>query len=137
MQSAGAKGEMATEQAAKRLKVGVAADPAKAAAKSSDSGGSVASPRVEKTGEKKQVVQNAGSPKPKSNAAMVLQESSSFKQQIRPVASGGHPFPVNRYKLDNRPTTFRVIPPLPEGFADVRHSLSFPVLCLMDQSPFI
>ncbi|KAI9176304.1 hypothetical protein LWI28_001022 [Acer negundo] len=118
-QAAGGKGEVVTEQAAKRLKVGVAADPAKAVARSSDAGGAVSSPRIEMMSDKNKTMENVVSQSPKSTTAMVLQESTSYKQQIRPLAPVGPPFLMNRYKLDNRPTTFRILPPLPAGFADV------------------
>ncbi|KAK1568708.1 hypothetical protein Q3G72_027791 [Acer saccharum] len=118
-QAVGGKGEVVTEQAAKRLKVGVAADPAKTVARSSDAGGAVSSPRIEMMSDKSKTMENVVSQSPKSTTAMVLQESTSYKQQSRPLAPVGSPFLMNRYKLDNRPTTFRILPPLPAGFADV------------------
>lgn len=116
---AGGKSDVVSEKAAKRLKVGIAADVAKATARSSDSTAAVASPRAEMMADKNKLVDIVLSPSQKVNTAMVLQESTSFKQQIRPLAPAGPPFLMNRYKLDNRPTAFRIIPPLPVGFADV------------------
>ncbi|KAH7577320.1 hypothetical protein ACOSQ2_001841 [Xanthoceras sorbifolium] len=118
-QASGGKGEVVTEQAAKRLKVGVAADPAKAAARSSDAGGAVSSPRIEMMSDKNKTMEIVVSQSPKSTTAMALQESTSYKHQIRPLAPVGPPFLMNKYKLDNRPTMFRILPPLPAGFADV------------------
>lgn len=119
---AGGKSDVVSEKAAKRLKVGIAADVAKATARSSDSTAAVASPRAEMMADKNKLVDIVLSPSQKVNTAMVLQESTSFKQQIRPLAPAGPPFLMNRYKLDNRPTAFRIIPPLPVGFADVSSS---------------
>lgn len=116
---AGGKGEVVSEKAAKRLKVGIAADVAKVTARSSDSTAAVASPRAEMMADKNKPEEIVLSPSQKVNTAMLLQESTSFKQQSRPLASAGPPFLMNRYKLDNRPTAFRIIPPLPVGFADV------------------
>lgn len=63
-----------------------------------------------------------------SNPTMPLQEP--LKPSFRPVAPLGTPFAVNRFKLDNRPTAFRIVPPLPAGLANVSffgffHMLSF------------
>lgn len=117
------------EQAAKRPKVGVAADLAKGLGRSSDPGG-VASPHAEMMAEKNKIVDTVVSHSPKSSTAMVLHESASFKQHIRPLAPVGPPFFMNRYKLDNRPTTFRIVPPLPAGLADVSLSFSLSPLLL-------
>ncbi|KAK6256428.1 hypothetical protein SCA6_017733 [Theobroma cacao] len=119
-QSSGVKGDLMTEQAAKRQKVGIAADPAKASTPmSSEPGASAATPCTIGMTEKNKSMENVVSHSPKSNTTMALQESMSSKQQSRPSAPAGHPFLMNRYKLDNRPPAFRVIPPLPSGFADV------------------
>ncbi|XVF60243.1 hypothetical protein PTKIN_Ptkin08bG0029200 [Pterospermum kingtungense] len=56
---------------------------------------------------------------PTEQAAKRQKESISSKQQYHQAAPVGHPFLMNKYKLDNRPTAFRVISPLPSGFADV------------------
>lgn len=34
----------------------------------------------------------------------------------------GAPFVAKRFKLDNRPTAFRVVPPLPSGLGDVSYT---------------
>ncbi|XVF14061.1 hypothetical protein REPUB_Repub09cG0024300 [Reevesia pubescens] len=113
-QSSGVKGDLPTEQAAKRQKVGTTDDPAKASVPSpSEPGVSAAMTEQNKSTE------NLLSHSPKLTTTMALQESMSSKQQSHPSAPLGHPFLMNKYKLDNRPTAFRVIPPLPFGFADV------------------
>ncbi|KAL7140762.1 hypothetical protein ABFS83_08G008500 [Erythranthe nasuta] len=53
-----------------------------------------------------------------SNPTMKVQEPS--KPSLHPPTSvGPPPLTVNRFKLDNRPTAFRIIPPLPAGLANV------------------
>ncbi|MBA0872896.1 hypothetical protein Goshw_022894 [Gossypium schwendimanii] len=123
--SSGVKGDLPTEQAAKKQKVGIAADPAKASTPSlSEPGAPTTIPCTVGMTDKNKSTENVGSHGPTSNATMSLQESKSSKQQSRPSAPTGYPFLMNKYKLDNRPTAFRVIPPLPSGFADVSHSIS-------------
>jgi RNA-binding protein 26 len=120
LQTSGVKGEVVAEQAAKRPKVEVVADIAKPATpRSSSDPGSVASPHAEMMGDKNKSVDNVLSHSPKTSTTAVLQESMSLKEPIRQLASGGPPFPMNRYKLDNRPTAFRITPPLPPGLATV------------------
>ncbi|XP_012459372.2 zinc finger CCCH domain-containing protein 41 [Gossypium raimondii] len=119
-QSSGVKGDLPTEQAAKKQKVGIAADPAKASTPSlSEPGAPTTIPCTVGMTDKNKSTENVGSHGPTSNATMSLQESKSSKQQSCPSAPTGYPFLMNKYKLDNRPTAFRVIPPLPSGFADV------------------
>ncbi|GMJ09372.1 hypothetical protein HRI_004606400 [Hibiscus trionum] len=64
------------------------------------------------------LTENIASHEPTSNTTLLLQECKSSKQQSRPSAVVWHPY-LSKYKLDNRPTAFKVIPPLPSGFADV------------------
>ncbi|KAL2552443.1 Zinc finger CCCH domain-containing protein 41 [Forsythia ovata] len=58
--------------------------------------------------------ETSGSP-PRTN------EPPSSRPLIRPLAPLGAraPFMINRFKLDNRPTSFRVVSPLPDGLANV------------------
>ncbi|GAV70246.1 RRM_6 domain-containing protein [Cephalotus follicularis] len=119
-QATGVKGEVVAEQAAKRLKVGVAADVAKAAATSSfDPGLATASLITEMMADKNKSTEKVVFHSPKTSISMELEESKSSKQPIRPLASAGASFSTNRYKLDNRPTAFRVASPLPAAFASV------------------
>ncbi|XP_044502345.1 zinc finger CCCH domain-containing protein 41 isoform X2 [Mangifera indica] len=118
-QSGGVKGDLGMEQAAKKPKVGVATDLAEGAGRSSGPGATVASPSAEMVADKNKIVDTVVYHSPKSSTAMVLHESTSFKQHIRPLTPVGPPFLMNRYKLDNRPTAFRIVPPLPAGLADV------------------
>ncbi|KAL1318909.1 hypothetical protein HN51_071189 [Arachis hypogaea] len=110
----GVKGEVVTEQAAKRPKTGMASDVAKlASSQLSDADTGMASPHAETTADKSKQLVNTVSQSPKPITTMRLQEPTGLKQPMQPFA------PVNRYKLDNRPTAFRIMPPLPTGLADV------------------
>ncbi|KAK8534062.1 hypothetical protein V6N13_028255 [Hibiscus sabdariffa] len=117
------KGDLLTEPAAKRQKLGIEADPAKALNPgSSESGASAAKPYSVGMTDKNKLTENVASLSPQPSTSMALQESTSSKEQSRkPHLSAPirHPFLTNKYKLDNRPIAFRVIPPLPSGFADV------------------
>ncbi|KAM7520844.1 hypothetical protein LguiB_019806 [Lonicera macranthoides] len=116
----GLKGEIATEQAAKRHKVGTIDDISKALTPSfSGPCTGVASPKAEVVADSGKIVENVVSESSKTKKTVMLKESSSFKQSIRPLAPVGAPFVMNKFKLDNRPTTFTIIPPLPAGLADV------------------
>ncbi|PON84245.1 Splicing factor-like protein [Trema orientale] len=119
-QATGTKGESDMEQPAKRPKAGIAVDVAKAATpRSSDSVPVVISPHTDTMTDKNKG-ETTFSHSPKTNTTAVLHESMSSKQHpVRLFAPGGSPFVMNRYKLDNRPTAFRILPPLPAGFANV------------------
>uniref|UniRef100_A0A5B6ZDS3 Putative zinc finger CCCH domain-containing protein 41 n=1 Tax=Davidia involucrata TaxID=16924 RepID=A0A5B6ZDS3_DAVIN len=119
-QATGLKGEVASEQVAKRHKVGTLADVAKAATpRSTDPDTVVASPQAEVMADKNKSAENVVHHSSQTNSIVALQESSSLKQSIRPLAPAGAPFIMNRFKLDNRPTAFKIIPPLPTGLANV------------------
>ncbi|XP_050224490.1 zinc finger CCCH domain-containing protein 41 [Mercurialis annua] len=119
-QATGVKGEVVAEPVAKRHRVGLATDVAKATTlRSSDSLPGVHSPDAEIRVDKKKIVENPLLCCPKTNALLQHQETTGSRQPHHPVgATGGH-FPINRYKLDNRPTTFKIIAPLPSGLTNV------------------
>ncbi|CAI9766736.1 unnamed protein product [Fraxinus pennsylvanica] len=56
-----------------------------------------------------------------SNPTASVQEPPSSRPLICPLAPVGAraPFLINRFKLDNRPTAFKVVLPLPDGLANV------------------
>ncbi|MBA0769150.1 hypothetical protein Gotri_017913, partial [Gossypium trilobum] len=85
-QSSGVKGD--TEQAAKRQKVDIAADPAK-----------------------------ASTPRSSGPCASAATPCTMGVTSCQSATVGIHPFVLNKYKLDNRPTAFGVISPLPPDFA--------------------
>ncbi|KHG22676.1 hypothetical protein F383_03537 [Gossypium arboreum] len=106
-QSSGVKGD--TEQAAKRQKVDIAVDPAKASTpRSSGPCASGATPCTMGVTDMDKSTENILSHSPKSK-----------RQSCQSAPVGIHPFVLNKYKLDNRPTAFRVISPLPSDFAHV------------------
>lgn len=109
----GPKGEV-TEPSAKKPKTSKTSDVAKLASpQSSDADIGMPSPHAETTVDKNKQLVNTVSQSPKASTPMRLQEPSGLKQSIQPSVH------VNRYKLDNRPTAFRIIPPLPVGLANV------------------
>ncbi|KAK8716073.1 hypothetical protein V6N13_043392 [Hibiscus sabdariffa] len=114
--SGGVKGDLPTEQAAKRQKVGVAADPATTPSVS-EPGASSTIPCTVWMTDKNNSTDNIASQGPTSNTTLSLQECKSSKQQSHPSAVGH--LHLSKYKLDNRPTAFSVIPSLPSGLPDV------------------
>ncbi|CAK9133609.1 unnamed protein product [Ilex paraguariensis] len=115
-QGKGLKGEASSEQAAKRHKAGAVADVAKfAASRSVDPGTVVSSLQAEVVNDNGKAAETHSS---KSSSIVALPEPSSVKSSIRPLASVGAAF-INRFKLDNRPTAFKIIPPLPTGLTNV------------------
>ncbi|KAA8530207.1 hypothetical protein F0562_004916 [Nyssa sinensis] len=119
-QATGLKGEVASEQAAKRHKVGTVADVAKPTTpRFNDPGTVVASPQAEVMADKSKSTENVVHHSSKTNLIAVPLEHLSLKHSIRPLAPLGAPFIMNRFKLDNRPTAFKILPPLPTGLANV------------------
>ncbi|CAN0924499.1 Zinc finger CCCH domain-containing protein 41 [Linum grandiflorum] len=56
----------------------------------------------------------------KTNAETVKVDSSGSKPSVHTlIPDARSPYPSNRYKLDNRPSTLRIVPPLPAGLANV------------------
>ena len=122
---------MVSEQTAKRQKTGIVADVATTASpRSSDFCTVVASPQAEMVTEKNKFVENVVHQSCKPNAVVAMHEPASLKQSIRPLAPAGAPYGMKRFKLDNRPTAFKIIPPLPTGLANVSLTSSLPPLHL-------
>ncbi|KAJ6423866.1 hypothetical protein OIU84_024773 [Salix udensis] len=118
-QATGVKGEVPAEPASKRHKTGMASDVAKATTtRSADPGAGVASPHAGIVDKNKRM-ENIVSSSSKTSTMMALQESAGSKQSIHPLAPAGPPFQMNKYKLDNRPTAFKIMSPLPAGLANV------------------
>ncbi|KAK4772808.1 hypothetical protein SAY86_014583 [Trapa natans] len=123
-QATGVKCEDVAEQVAKRQKVGSDSDLNKAITPQySDSAsptprsfvaGGAAIPQEEKTDNK--IRENDVPHMPYPSLSMSPQES--IKQQPRPLAPPAVQFSPIKYKLDNRPTTFRILPPLPSDLAN-------------------
>ncbi|XP_058091921.1 zinc finger CCCH domain-containing protein 27 [Magnolia sinica] len=114
------KSEATCEQAVKRHKVEMVNDVAKAATpRPTNPITTGARPEAEKTQDKRNPVENIVSPSAKTNSTTLLQSPRSLKQPSRSALSIGTPFMVNRFKLDNRPTSFRILLPLPANIANV------------------
>ncbi|KAL3629192.1 hypothetical protein CASFOL_026414 [Castilleja foliolosa] len=109
-QAVGLKDVMATDLTAKRLKGETAPNQAKAETSKSSPKDSI---KTESPTSPELAVSNKSS----SNTTVPVQEP--LKPSSRPPALIGSPFAVKRFKLDNRPTTFRIVPPLPAGLANV------------------
>ncbi|KAJ9562937.1 hypothetical protein OSB04_008097 [Centaurea solstitialis] len=121
-QATGLKGEVASEQVAKKQKLGVLSDSSTKAAtpSSSDRDAVLPSPRDEVAANSSKPVDPSGMQNSRTTLALALQESSSsLKSSLHPTAHVGSPVATNRFKLDNRPTAFKIVPPLPDGLADV------------------
>ncbi|XP_042487020.1 zinc finger CCCH domain-containing protein 41-like, partial [Macadamia integrifolia] len=119
-QAISVKGEAAADQAIKRHKVGTATDVAMAASPRPTNRSTTSErPGAEKTLDKNNLRENSASPSSKTSSNQMLQSPRNSKQLSRTSAPIGPPFPVNRFKLDNRPTAFKILPPLPAEFANV------------------
>lgn len=117
MQATGLKGEVAPEQASKKQKVEVLADSIEAATPSSRYPDTILPSSQDEVAATSSV--DPSGPHAKTTLALALQESSSLSSSPRPLVHVGSPLVSNRFKLDNRPTTFKIVPPLPDGLVDV------------------
>jgi RNA-binding protein 26 len=117
----GVKGEVASEHPAKRQKAGTIAGMAKASLPSSSDTLTTVTPSVtaDVMGDSGKSTDKGVLESSKPNKTMSMKEISSLKKPIHSMASLGEPFVVPKFKLDNRPTAFKIIPPLPTGLADV------------------
>lgn len=107
------------EQAAKRHKGDIVADVQKAGSPISIGSTSIVSSTQADMTDRSRSGGNIKTQSSDTSTVMALTESSSFKQSARQQALAGTSFVMNRFKLDNRPTSFKIIPPLPSGFANV------------------
>nr|GEU79947.1 zinc finger CCCH domain-containing protein 41 [Tanacetum cinerariifolium] len=118
-QATGLKGEVAPEQVAKKQRLGVLADSKKAATPGAGNRDSIlpsAQDEVVATSSKLAVPSVLIS---KMTHAVAVQELLSLKSSPFPSVNVGSPVVNNRFKLDNRPTAFKIVPPLPDGLIDV------------------
>ncbi|KAL2528914.1 Zinc finger CCCH domain-containing protein 41 [Forsythia ovata] len=97
----------------KRLKGGTVPDLAKAETSRS-------SPRTNMLADNSGTAEHSLPCTPTSNPHTVaVLEPSSLRPSICPLAPQGAPFLVNRFKLDTRPTAFKIVSPLPTGLENV------------------
>lgn len=121
---------MASEQLAKKQKLGTLADSIKAATPSGgDLDAIVPLAQDEVAATSIQSVGPSGKHSSKTKLALALSESSSLKSSPLSLVDLGSPVVNNRFKLDNRPTVFKVVPPLPDGLADVSFHSPFLHFC--------
>ncbi|GJR02142.1 zinc finger CCCH domain-containing protein 41 [Tanacetum coccineum] len=119
-QATGLKGEVAPEQVAKKQRLGVLADTKKAATPGAGNRDSIlpsAQDEVVATSSKLAVPSVLKISK--ITHAVAVQELLSLKSSPFPSVNVGSPVVNNRFKLDNRPTAFKIVPPLPDGLIDV------------------
>ncbi|XP_071706117.1 zinc finger CCCH domain-containing protein 41 [Rutidosis leptorrhynchoides] len=111
------KGEIEPEQVAKRKKVENVADSTKAAPTSSSDPETISSsPGAEVIGNGKKSLEATVPQSSKSTAVIALQKSPVLKSSPLPIIGSSA---VNPFKLDNRPTAFKIISSLPSDLANV------------------
>ncbi|KAI3704802.1 hypothetical protein L1987_75031 [Smallanthus sonchifolius] len=111
-QTTALKGEREPEQAAKKQKRGSVADSTKAET-------NVSSPGAELIGNGNKSLQSFGPQRSKSTAAVALQEPPVLKPSLHSLPPVGPLVVTNRFKLDNRPTAFKITSTLPNDLANV------------------
>lgn len=115
MQTSIKKNDGSLEPAVKKQKI----DPGSGSAKASDSGSTTNSISREcqdagKSLERSSLAEIQVSPSSKAHPTTMQQSAQTVKQVTRILA----PYP-NKFKLDNRPTSFRILPPLPVKLGNV------------------
>uniref|UniRef100_A0A0V0IWJ8 Putative zinc finger CCCH domain-containing protein 41-like n=1 Tax=Solanum chacoense TaxID=4108 RepID=A0A0V0IWJ8_SOLCH len=118
-QAVGVKAEAVSDQDLEKQKEGETVSDSTKVLSSSMRLNDVSSTQAEAVSENSRSTENAERSCPISCSAAATQEPSSLRQSIPPVAPHGAAFVFNRYKLDNRPTAFKVLPPMPSGLANV------------------
>ncbi|KAH0775101.1 hypothetical protein KY290_012238 [Solanum tuberosum] len=118
-QAVGVKAEAVSDQDLEKQKEGETVSDSTKVRSSSMRLNNVSSTQAEAVSDNSRSTENAERSCPISCSAAATQEPSSLRQSIPPVAPHGAAFVFNRYKLDNRPTAFKVLPPMPSGLANV------------------
>ncbi|KAK1410093.1 hypothetical protein QVD17_36626 [Tagetes erecta] len=111
-QATAQKEEIEPEQVAKKQKLGIVADTTKAE-------NILSSPGAEVIGNGNKSAESAVSEISKSTAVVALQEPPVLKPSLRPFPPIGPSVAINRFKLDNRPTAFKIISSLPVDLSNV------------------
>ncbi|KAI7739558.1 hypothetical protein M8C21_014562 [Ambrosia artemisiifolia] len=111
-QTTALKGEIEPEQVAKKQKLGNVADSTKTET-------ILASPGAEAIGNGNKSSESFVPQRSKSTAAVAQQEPPVLKPSLRPMPPVGPLVVTNRFKLDNRPTAFKIVSILPDDLANV------------------
>ncbi|XP_076942595.1 zinc finger CCCH domain-containing protein 41-like [Bidens hawaiensis] len=111
-QATGPKGEIEPEQVAKKQKLGIVTDFTKAEAV-------LSSPGAEVIGNGKKSMDSVVPQRSKATSVIALKEPPVLKPSLRPLLPIGPSVTVNRFKLDNRPTAFKIISSLPTDLSNV------------------
>ncbi|KAK9061707.1 hypothetical protein SSX86_018890 [Deinandra increscens subsp. villosa] len=106
------KGEIEPEQVAKKQKLGIVTDSKKVETVLSSSSAEV-------TGNGNKSTDSAVPQRSKSTAVVALQDQPVLKPPLRPLPPTGLLVATSRFKLDNRPTAFKIISSLPTDLANV------------------
>ena len=118
---------MPSGQASKKQKVETSADvTGKANTKSPNANISTQSLQADMVADKMLTSDNFTSQISRTISAAELPDSPKLKQTVRSLATSATSFSANRYKLDNRPTMFRISAPLPFDLANVSITSSTP-----------
>nr|GMC56924.1 zinc finger CCCH domain-containing protein 41-like [Ipomoea batatas] len=108
------------DQAAKRQKTGTVAESIKVETLSfGEPDITVSSPEPEAVPDSNSSANSAVLSCSNSASTMATPQPPVSKPSFRPLAPLGAPFNFNRYKLDNRPTAFKINPPIPTALANV------------------
>ncbi|KAK4727044.1 hypothetical protein R3W88_031961 [Solanum pinnatisectum] len=118
-QAVGVKAEAVSDQDLEKQKEGETVSNSTKVRSSSMRLNDVSSTQAEAVSDNSRSTENAERSCSISCSAVATQEPSSLRQSIPPLAPHGAPFVFNRYKLDNRPIAFKVLPPMPSGLANV------------------
>nr|XP_043634223.1 zinc finger CCCH domain-containing protein 41 [Erigeron canadensis]XP_043634224.1 zinc finger CCCH domain-containing protein 41 [Erigeron canadensis] len=114
------KGEIEPEQVAKRQKLVIVADSTKTATPSSGDPETISlSPGAEVVGNGNKSLE-AAVPKSSKSKAVTHQEPPVLKPSVRPLVPISPSAVTNRFKLDNRPTAFKIVSVLPNDLSDVK-----------------
>ncbi|MCL7051404.1 hypothetical protein MKW94_002399 [Papaver nudicaule] len=133
------KGEATSQQAGKKQQA--VNDIVKSATtKSTNPSKALLRPGVDKFQDKNNLSENLSCPSSKTISTATVQSPRTLMPSSHPSVAGVSSFSANRFKLDNRPTTFRVLPPVPADLANVvvlkEHFSSFGDLSTVELEDF-
>ncbi|KAI3981476.1 hypothetical protein MKX01_007403 [Papaver californicum] len=114
------KGEATVLQVGNKQQVGAVTNIVKSATpNSTNSNKAVLKPGVDKLQDKDSLGENLSFPSSKTTSTAAVQSPRTLMPSSHPSVAGVSSFSANRFKLDNRPTTFRILPPIPADLANV------------------